>query len=260
MHVMFVGSVGQGKTYNAVRFAFDSPGKKVFANIDLQMPGAELHKWQLFDEIKNATCGTLFIDEADMWLNSREFAKLDNTARDVLKEHRKHHLRIVTTTQHVSFVDRIFRILCDEVRIVKKVSLPFIGFLWPDCVRPSIHCHHCSKVRLDDGKGDHFAWWGRWFGFGTLYFWDVYPPSVLGEDESANALDTEMRGIQPIGKGWCKYSQAIAAMYDTSARASVDARAMRVRRDGGSAAHRTSEKLSPPLHGQGGSNLSGWKR
>jgi len=227
MHVMFVGAVGQGKTYNAVRFAFNSPGDNVFTNIPLKMEGVNIVKWQEFHEIKEATCGTLFIDEADMWLNSREFAKLDNTARDVLKEHRKHHLRIVTTTQHVSFVDRIFRILCDEVRIVKKVSLPFIGWFRPDCVRPSIVCHHCRKVRSDDGTGDHDKAWRRWLGFGTVYFWDIYPPSVLGEDESANAMDTEMRGIEPIGKGWCLYSQAIAAMYDTSARASVDARVMR---------------------------------
>jgi len=226
---MFVGAVGQGKTYNAVRFAVESPGDNIFANLPLQFPETykiNVHKWTDFAEIKDATCGTLFIDEADMWLNSREFAKLDNTARDVLKEHRKHHLRIVTTTQHVSFVDRIFRILCDEVRVVKKVSLPFVGWLNPDCVRPSITCRHCRVVRTDDGIGDHYKWWGRTLGFGTLYFWNVYPPTILGEDESATAETVEQK-IEPTSRGWCFYSNRIAAMYDTSARASVDARAMR---------------------------------
>jgi len=227
---MFVGSVGQGKTFNAVNYALKNLGDNVYTNIPLDLPGKKIHRWVNFNEIAEATCGTLLIDEADMWLNSRDFKNLDNTARDVLKEHRKHHLRLVATTQHVSFVDKVFRILCDEVRVVRKVSLPFIGWFWPDCIRPSIVCRHCASVRKDDGVGDDGTRLGRWLGFGTVYFWDVFPPSVLGEDESASALETNNRGIQPVDKGWCFYSQLVAMMYDTSARASVDARKNRLTR------------------------------
>lgn len=235
MHVMFVGSVGAGKTFNAVAFAAKSFGPNVWANMDLEIPGRTLRRWTNFSEIAEANCGTLFIDEADMWLNSRDFAKLDSTARDVIKEHRKHHLRIVTTTQNVTFVDKIFRILCDEVRVVKKVSVPLLGFLWPDCVRPSITCRHCQIVRQDDGEGDQEKWWRKWTGFGTFYIWRVYPPDILGEQETANADVLLEKNINATGWGWQLYSQRIAAMYDTSAKASVDARAMRAHSLRGSA-------------------------
>jgi len=224
---MFVGSVGAGKTFNAVAFASKSFGPNVWANMDLNIPNRTLRRWTQFSEIADANCGTLFIDEADMWLNSRSFAALDDTARDVIKEHRKHHLRLVTTTQNVTFIDKIFRILCDEVRVVKKISIPILGFVRPDAVRPSIHCLHCGIVRQDDGEGDHDKWWRRWLGFGTFYFWRTYPPDILGEQETANADEIAERNIQPRGWGWQLYSQRIAAMYDTSAKASVDARKMR---------------------------------
>jgi len=221
---MYVGAVGQGKTYNAVACAARWPGEFVYANMDLVIPGKECIKWVDFDEVKDSVCGTLLIDEADMWLNSREFASLSPHARTLIKEHRKHHLRIVTTTQDVSFIDKVFRKLCDEVRVVKKVSLPVIGWFKPDCVRPSLKCPHCKATRTDDGVGDHDPWWGRWFGFGTIYFWNVYPPSILGEIEGNLSQELERKEIPPIGSGWAWFSQKIAGFYDTSAKASIDAR------------------------------------
>jgi len=153
MHVMFVGSVGAGKTYCAVWFAEKCFGSKVYSNIDLKIPKKELIRWNDFNAVKDATCGVLMIDEASMYLDSREFAKMDPIAKDLLKEHRKHHLRVVTTTQDVSFIDKIFRILCDEVRVTRRLSIPFIGWFWPDTVRPNIVCAHCGDVRVDDGVG-----------------------------------------------------------------------------------------------------------
>jgi len=228
--IIYVGAVGQGKTFNAVACAAKWPGPNVFANIDLKIPNRDCFKWHEFTEIKDSTCGTLLIDECDMWLNSREFAKLDPHARDLLKEHRKHHLRLVMTTQDVSFVDKVFRKLTDEVRVVRRATIPFVGWFWPDAVRPSIRCPHCKVVRQDDGTGDHDAWWGRWFGCATLYFWKVYPPSILGEVEGNAAEELERLEVEPVGRGWRLFSQKIAAMYDTSAMASQEARKFRAAR------------------------------
>jgi len=232
MHRMYVGGVGQGKSFCAVAFCDEAPKeefKNVFANVPVNVPGKNCTKWQDFSEIKDATCGVLYLDEADMWINSRNFATLDATARDVLKEHRKHHLRIVSTTQHVSFVDKVFRILCDEVCVVKRYSVPFLGLLDSDTIRPSIVCKCCNVIRSDDGRGDDDKWWKRWLYFGTFYMWKTYPPSVLGEDESANATETEAKEIPSTGWGWKRFSLRIANMYDTSARASVDAHERRMK-------------------------------
>jgi len=230
MFDLFVGGIGQGKTYCMVAMAYEAPKdefKNVFANLDLMIPGKNCVKWRNFEQIADANCGVLLIDEADMWINSRKFATLDDTARDVLKEHRKHHIRIVATTQHVTFIDKVFRILCDRVCLVRRYSIPLLGLFYPDSIRPSVICKNCGKVRMDDGIGDRFYWWQRWLFFGTFYAWKIYPPTILGEDESANANDVQEKEIPSIGWGWKQFNSHIAAMYDTSARASVDAKEWR---------------------------------
>lgn len=226
---MYAGGVGSGKTLGALKFMLDSWGENVYANLDLNLPeGKKLIRWRDFNEVKEATCGTLIIDEASMLMDAREFAKLDHSIKDLLKEHRKHHLRIVTTTQDVSFVDKMFRVLCDEVRVMKKVSLPFIGWFWPDTIRPDIVCQVCKEVRIDDGKGDRSTWWGRWFFFGTIYIYAVYPPTVLGKEEDASGAELERKNILPRSTGWFAWStKKFGSLYNTSDKVSHDARHFR---------------------------------
>jgi len=229
---MYAGAVGSGKTLGALKFVLECPGNNVYANMDINLPEPKkLVRWSRFDAIRDATCGVLLIDEASMFLDAREFAKLDPTIKDLIKEHRKHHLRIVTTTQDVSFIDKMFRILCDEVRVMRRVSLPFIGWFWPDCVRPDIVCQVCKDVRIDDGIGDRNKWYGRWFGFGTIYHYKVYPPTILGEQEDASGSELERKQIQPLSTGWFAWSTfKFLGLYDTSAKVSTDAKEFRLHR------------------------------
>jgi len=239
MHVMYTGSVGSGKTLGALNFMLETMEnmqvKNVYANMEINLPEQyTLKRWSDFSTVREAMCGVLIIDEASMFLDAREFAKLDPAIKDLIKEHRKHHLRIITTTQDVSFIDKMFRILCDEVRVMRKLSLPFIGWFFPDCVRPNIVCSHCGIIRSDDGIGDRAKWWGRWFGFGTIYLYKVYPPSLLGEQEDASGAELERKETPAISSGWFAWSTIkFGALYNTSAKVSTEAHQWRLQRDAG---------------------------
>lgn len=242
---MYVGGVGMGKTALAVLACQKDRGDFVYSNIPLNQqffpnkhkPGEMkgIIQWRTLDEVEHAVCGVWLMDEADMWINSRKFASMPDVARNKLKEHRKDDIRIVSTTQHVGFVDSIFRTLCDEVRIVTRRSWPVIGWIWPSCVRPDMRCAHCGEIR-DDGIGDRAKWWQRWLGMGTIYTWDVYPASVLGESEDASGrdlarqesenVDEDGNPTQPskrIGHGSKLFNLDFALAYDTSCKASQSA-------------------------------------
>jgi len=221
---LIVGGVGAGKTMQGVIYAADAPAKEfpnVFANLDLNVPEKHCVKWTDPNSLVDISCGVLFIDEADMWFNSRNYKDLNDSFRDLLKEHRKHHLRIVATTQHLSFIDKVMRIFLDEVWLVKRYSVPFLGLLDDRTIRPDVKCKCCNLVRSDDGIGDRSTWWKRWLFFGTFYMWRIYPPSVLGDEEDMHEI--EEKGIPSRGWGWKRFNIKYANMYDTSAQVSHDA-------------------------------------
>jgi len=222
--ILIVGSVGAGKTYNAVAQIAKNKDKgyqNVYANMDMMHDKLLIHKWLDPAELKDANCGYVLVDEADMWFNSRNYAQLDETFRNLLKEHRKHHLRIIYTTQHLSMIDKIMRIFLDEVWLVKKVSFPIIGWIWPKCVRPDIVCHHCGLVRIDDGRGDRDTPLKRWLGFGTFYVWSVYPTSSLRDEEDMQEI--EEMDVKRKGWGVRLFDLEIARMYDISEKVSEHA-------------------------------------
>lgn len=232
---MYVGGVGQGKTALAVLACMMDDGDFVYTNTPLNpdyFPHKKIVEWTDLDEVEYATCGVWLMDEADMWLDSRKFSTLNDVARRKLKEHRKDDLRIISTTQHVSFVDRVFRILCDEVRVVKKFSMPFLGWFVPSAIRPTLVCKHCGRTR-PDGIGDDSSRLKRWLGFATIYTWDIFPASVLGKDENANAQDTQAEEsdgtderaskTKRLGGGWKLFSMKFIGAYDTSCKTSQKA-------------------------------------
>jgi len=219
---LIVGDVGAGKTYTALATIYHNKDKgysNVYPNFAMRMPGREIHQWLDPKTLKTANCGYLVIDEADMWFNSRNYATLDDVFRNLLKEHRKHHLRIIYTTQHLSMIDKIMRIFLDDVKVVKKYSLPFIGWIWKKCVRKDIRCKHCGLVRVDDGRGDRDTWWKQMFGFGTIYIWQTFPTTILREEENTDAVQER---IEPIKSGVFLYDHAIACLYDTSGKVSEE--------------------------------------
>lgn len=252
---MYVGSVGAGKTYCAVAEAIKDAGDYIITNTPLnQEKLAELYGvrkdivreedqrqveegtkavriWKDFsdDIVKEAKCGTLLIDEAPLWLDARKWDTLSHDARQKIIEHRKDDLLICSTAQDVSFIDKVYRILADEVRVVRKVSLPFLGYFFPHSIRPTIWCCNCGRMRRD-GVGDESSKLKKIFGFGTVYVWEVYKPTVLAKEQDASASDIPEE--KAIGRGFRLYDHRIAEVYDTSRKLSaVASDAVKARRD-----------------------------
>jgi len=253
---MYVGPVGSGKTYNAVAHAIEDAGDYIVTNQPIDQSRlidwlegnpkkaeqifaladgtfAKIMKkvieWTAFNEdvAIDARCGVLLIDEAPLWLDARKFDALSGDARRKIIEHRKDDLLIISTAQDVAFIDKVFRLLCDEVRLVHQVSFLFIGWIWPTCVRPTIICRNCHRVRRD-GHGDDRGI-KKWFGFGTFYSWSTFKAKDL-----IDAQDTTGETVEPksIGGGWRRFDIRIAAIYDTSAKLSGVAKAAGRRGEG----------------------------
>jgi len=273
MHIMWCGPVGSGKTYNAVADILKDAGDFIYAppgviNIDamnaaidalprknvLEMftradgsyswkgDGKELVEWRDFNELVDAKCGVLFLDEAPMWLDARKFDVLSPEARKKLLEHRKDDAMFISTAQDVSLIDKIFRLLCDQINVVRQSGFPFIGWIWPTCVRPTIVCRHCGRVRRD-GYGDDRGWRKR-LGFGTFYMWDSYKAKDL-----IDAQDPTGEKIEPkkIGGGMRLFDVRVAAAYDTSRKLSEVAQEALARRRRGSEQQKRGGRSSPDL-------------
>lgn len=250
MLIIYVGDVGAGKSFCALKYAltcnrgfWDNLERSVYKTQE-QFPTifantffkpiyeTKMRRWKEPKEFAHMTCGVVYVDECDMYFNSRKFQNLSDEAREFIKERRKHHCRMVMTTQNVSFVDKVFRTLASQVRIVRRLSLPFVGHIWPWSVRADVVCKFCKKVRLDDGIGDQSTRFRRWLGFGTVFFWTAWSPDVLGETESTKAEEIEAqdeRRAQPkvLGRGMHLFDSRVAALYDTSSRISQEVQANR---------------------------------
>jgi len=254
MHIMWVGPVGSGKTYNAVADALEDAGdwittntpidaesvndwifqnprkaKRMFALADgtIKETKKNVALWQDFNqqEFIDARCGVIFIDEAPMWLDARKFDVLSQRAKNKLLEHRKDDAKFISTSQDVSFIDKIFRILADEIRIVRQACLPFIGWIWPFCVRPTIVCSCCGRVRRD-GLGDDHGW-RRYLGLGTIYTWSTFKAKDLLDSQDNTGEAVEARSI---GGGMRLFDIRVAAAYSTSLKLSGVAQAAMQRR------------------------------
>jgi len=237
---MYVGSVGSGKTYCAVADALWNDGDFIYTNQPLdtglladfvavprkgkkQMVPKDVKVWRDFSDadVVDSRCGVLLIDEAHLWLDARKWDSLSPEARRKIVEHRKDDLLIISTTQDVSFIDKVYRILADEVRVVRRVSLPLVGFIWRYSIRPSLICVHCGRVRAD-GVGDDSSFLKRWLGFGTFYRWTVYSPKVLAMEGSASGDDLPEELAK--GTGRRLFDIRVAGIYDTSKKLSDVAR------------------------------------
>lgn len=246
---MYVGAVGAGKTYCAIAEAVKDAWDWIYTNqsineqelaklygldvenINVQKLSNEkkleigtkiVNEWSDFDHIvMEAKCGVLVIDEAPLWLDARKWDTMPMNARQKIIEHRKDDLFIVSTAQDVSFIDKIYRILADEVRIVRKVSLPLLGFFWPYSKRPTIWCSDCGRMRRD-GIGDDSNILKRILGFGTMYIWDVFKPTIIMREQDATG--TELPEEKAIGHGFRLFDIRIANVYSTSKKLSTIAK------------------------------------
>jgi len=224
-HIMVCGAVGSGKSVHAQylidqQFLRRQDDRKPLASEHLfstvPLSGHDVKCQTLgHSEVYSAHCGVLFIDELQLYLGARDWEKMSTDAKDFWTRHRHYDITIISTTQHPSFVDKMCRILTDEVRLLSLVSLPFVGWLFPSSVRPPDPCRCACAETCDhprrDALGDRHTWWQRWFGFGSMFVWRVYPPSILGGEEMLKPQDLALAGKMPKSIGFQLFSMKWAA-------------------------------------------------
>lgn len=134
-----VGRPGSGKTYFLAKQAckYLKQGKDCYTNFVIDIPKATqrgfLGKnpgkwtyWQEFREIINVENAEIFIDEAQIWMDSREWSKLPKQFRYKLAQHRHDGLNMWVATQSTKRVDTIIRELSNTVYAFKKVGPFFV--------------------------------------------------------------------------------------------------------------------------------------
>jgi len=138
----YIANVGKGKTmimtYDHAMRALES-GVKVISDYRLNWKGDNLSYFRP-DEFEEV-CMTwrnciVFIDEIGVILDSRAFKDEGSNTRQFFSYHRKHHVEIVSSTQHISQVAKTSKnmvnkwIICDQIydKPFAKTCLRLFGF------------------------------------------------------------------------------------------------------------------------------------
>lgn len=142
---VIVGRPGQGKSILLVKHVrrWCRRGWPVYTNIDikdakfLKKYAKTFHYIESFEEIINVRHGKIILDEVQVYLNSRNWANLDERFQLFLQQHRKKGLDIIGATQSIKRTDTVFRELVQFYFRVGKIfsfKIPYTslayGWFW----------------------------------------------------------------------------------------------------------------------------------
>jgi len=118
-----------GKTYSLVRLAykFINEGRDVWSNFHMDfssMPLKEnhgtVHYWSNLMELVPVKKGEIFIDECQIYMNSRDWKTLPQAFQYKLQQHRKHGVNIHGAVQNVRRIDSVARELVNSIFVCKR--------------------------------------------------------------------------------------------------------------------------------------------
>ena len=133
---IYVGKPGMGKTYTLVKkaYKFINEGKNIYSNFYMnfnKMPLKDNHGqiffWQDILEIVPIKTGEIFIDEAQIYMNSREWKDLPKQVQYKLQQHRKHGVNIHGAVQNIKRIDKVCREIVNSVFEIKRIGKLFIA-------------------------------------------------------------------------------------------------------------------------------------
>jgi len=151
----FVGKPGMGKTYSMVKLAIHAIGqgrdvytnffideKKVNNYLDkkisstqkfiekiLKLPPKKRGRiiyWRTIHELVDIKSGEILMDEAQIYINSREFRSLPPEFQYKAQQHRKHGVNFWLGVQNIKRIDVVARELVNSVFECKKVLKLFV--------------------------------------------------------------------------------------------------------------------------------------
>jgi len=226
---LFIGARGSGKTLLLVRLAAEDSGDKILTNfpIDEDKMNAWLtakklapKKIEMIEHPRDfygKTCAYRLLDEAQKYFAARRYKDVDDTALAAIYESRKDDAAMGMTTQMLRTVDVITAGFADQIVRVTRLKAPIIGWIWPKCVRKSIWCKFCGKLRRDGiGDAEQGGLLG-WMGWGTYFKLEKIDPekivktrTVDGSAMTENETDTSV-----VWTKYALYDQTLADCYDS---------------------------------------------
>lgn len=126
MITVIQGRPGQGKTVYLVGLIqlYLRRGHDVYSNIQLNIGNRYANKFHIIeslDECASLRSGKIVLDEIQVYLNSRNWDKLDPRFQVFLQQHRKRGLDIVGACQSIKRADVVFRELVQRFYQVHKI-------------------------------------------------------------------------------------------------------------------------------------------
>ena len=131
-----VGKPGTGKTYFLVKQAYDyiRRGVDVYSNfhidfkrMNLKPNAGKIHYWRYLTELIQVKNGIILMDEAQIYINAREFRTLPPEFQYKAQQHRKHGIDFWLAVQNVKRIDTVARELVNTVFEFKRIGRLFIG-------------------------------------------------------------------------------------------------------------------------------------
>ena len=110
----YLGLPGSGKSFTMVRAAYKArkrrPHLRVYSNMYVDLPGdGEFIKLESWEQLLDAHDGLVLLDEINLWMPSRAWAKLPGPLLWKWAQVRKSGLDILWTAQHQARVDKLVR-------------------------------------------------------------------------------------------------------------------------------------------------------
>jgi len=131
---VITGVPGAGKTAVLTAIARDLIKKgdvDVYSNYKIFYKSERLKFWRKMDDLLKITQGVILMDEIQIYLNSRFYAKMSIDMQYKLQQHRKEGLHIVGTVQKMSRIDVTMReLVTNYYECGKVLRLPFFGMLY----------------------------------------------------------------------------------------------------------------------------------
>jgi hypothetical protein len=121
---IYVGKPGSGKTYALVRLSYKliNEGRDIFSNFHIDFKSMPLKKghgsvyyWTDIIQLIPVKQGEIIIDEAQIYMNSRDWKNLPKIMQYKLQQHRKQGLNIHGAVQNVRRIDTVARELVNSV-------------------------------------------------------------------------------------------------------------------------------------------------
>lgn len=172
---MYLGLPGKGKTLFLTEYrvlpALEQ-GLDVYVNYWVNWNGPNLHLFREFEEVESVRNAVVVFDEIGKILDPRRWDDETSGVRDFFQQHRKRHVEIYGTTQHVSLIAKSALIEVDTFYMFTKPSgffdffssaFPYVVCQGEEMTLKEIRLQDSDFIVSDDGDGldseKKFALW-----------------------------------------------------------------------------------------------------